>query len=93
MSESLSLVVQAKQVAEFNHILEKAKEVHHNGQDSWYPLSCGERLAIAMILNEPMWIFEMGYTLAEAVHRIGPEWGSMLMQAQAQLSREVDWAR
>lgn len=77
-------------VAEFNHLLAKAKEVHHNGQDSWYPLSRGEQLAIALILNEPMWIFEIGYTLAEAVDRIGPDWCSMLVRVQATLSMEKD---
>jgi hypothetical protein len=82
-----------QQVAEFNQLLQKAKEVHHNGQDAWYPMSTGERLAVALVLNEPIWIFEMGYTLAEAIDRVGPEWCAMLVRAQALLSVEVDWAR
>lgn len=34
-------------------------------------LSSGERLAVAILLNRPDWIAQDGYTLAEALRRLG----------------------
>lgn len=34
-------------------------------------LSSGERLAVAFLLNRPDWIARDGYTLAEALRRLG----------------------
>jgi hypothetical protein len=36
--------------------------------------STGEQLAVALILNKPRWIKEQGYTMLEAVERVGEEW-------------------
>ena len=41
-------------------------------------MSTGEKLAVAMALNKPEWLEAMGYTMLEALARIGPEWMSLL---------------
>ncbi|MEJ8815203.1 hypothetical protein WKW77_29325 [Variovorax ureilyticus] len=48
-------------------------------------LSTGEQLAAALVLNRPEWLTQMGYTIAEAVDRIGLIWCSMLLQVQRDL--------
>ena len=54
------------------------------------PLSTGEALAAAIVLNKPAWIKAMGYTLAEAIHRADDDGQTVprLLHAQRLLDGE-----
>lgn len=54
---------------EFQHLLSKARDAASNGDDAWHVMSTGEKLAVALVLNRADWLQEMGYTMAEAIHR------------------------
>jgi hypothetical protein len=60
------------------HLVGKALDAATGGLGA---LSTGEQLAVALILNRPDWIVEMGYTLAEAIDRVEPQWLSLIPQA------------
>lgn len=64
---------------ELNHILRVARYAKTNG---YGVLSTGEQLAAALVLNRADWLAEMGYTMPEAIDRIGPEWSALLIEAQ-----------
>jgi hypothetical protein len=51
--------------------------------------STGEKVAIALVLNRADWLAGMGYTLAEAVERTGPEWVTLLLPVQRALFDEA----
>ena len=65
-------------MSEFGHLLMKAREAMAG---SINVLSTGEALAAALVLNRFDWLSEMGYTITEALERIGPVWVSMLPEA------------
>lgn len=44
-------------------------------------LSTGEALAAALVLNRSDWLASIGYTIPEAIDRIGPEWAGLLPEA------------
>jgi len=56
----------------------KARQAAQGGFDV---LSTGEKLAAALILNRPDWLSKMGYTIAEALVRVGAEWVAMIPAA------------
>lgn len=74
--------------SEFHHLCGKARDAARGGHDAWRAQSTGERLAVAVVLNRPEWIAEMGYTLAEAIDRIGIEWLALVLKAQRTLADE-----
>ena len=46
----------------------------HGGESAWRAQSTGERLAVALVLNRADWLASMGYTIGEALTRVGPDW-------------------
>jgi hypothetical protein len=60
--------------AEFRHLFGKANDARRGGRDAWSAQSTGEKVAVALVLNRPDWLADMGYTLAEAIDRTGPTW-------------------
>jgi len=56
------------------HFLGKARDAHLRGEKAWGVQSTGEKLAVALALNRADWIASMGYSLAEAIDRVGLEW-------------------
>ncbi|APO97726.1 MULTISPECIES: hypothetical protein [Xanthomonas] len=52
-------------------------------------LSTGEQIAAALALNRPDWLVAMGYTLAEAVDRLGADWLAQVPEAARQLADEA----
>lgn len=75
---------------ELEHLVGKARDAQRGGHDAWRVMSTGERLAVALVLDRPDWIKEAGYTLAEAVHRVGEVWCELLLAAQRQLEAEAE---
>lgn len=63
---------------EFQHFLEKVRDAKRGGHAAWSAQSTGEKAAVAIALNRADWLAEMGYSLAEAIHRTGPEWIALL---------------
>ncbi len=49
-------------------------------------LSTGEKLAAALVLNRHDWLTATGYTIVEAIDRIGPEWVSKLRTVERLMS-------
>jgi len=72
--------------AEYRHLLGKCRDARRGGEDAWLAQSTGEQLAVALVLNRADWIAGMGYTLAEAVDRVGPQWCALLLRAQRELA-------
>lgn len=64
---------------ELAHILRATQHAKTNG---YGVLSTGEQLAAALVLNRADWLAEIGYTIPEAIDRIGPEWSALLIEAQ-----------
>ena len=54
---------------EYEHLLRKARDAKHGGIDSWSVQSTGEKVAVALVLNQAAWLESIGYTLAEAIDR------------------------
>lgn len=62
----------------FNHLVMKTREAAAGN------LSClftGEALAAALVLNRGDWLAKMGYTIPQALERIGTEWVGMIPAA------------
>ncbi|MCC4613290.1 hypothetical protein LL963_14505 [Xanthomonas campestris pv. esculenti] len=53
------------------------------------PLSTGEALTAALVLNRADWLAEMDYTIAEALDRIDSDTVRQLREAERVLRREV----
>src|SRR5690606_21782387 len=56
-------------------------------------MSLGEALTAALILNRCDWLRERGYSIAEALERIGPQWTARLREVEKQFYDEVTQAR
>ncbi|WP_369930418.1 hypothetical protein [Xanthomonas sp. NCPPB 2632] len=58
-----------------DHVLEqivgKSRDARNGGFDA---LSTGEKLVTALVLNRADWLADMGYTMAEAIDRVSPDW-------------------
>lgn len=76
----------AKTMSEFDHMVSKARQASRGGFDV---LSTGEKLAAALILNRPDWLDDMGYTIPEALARVGEGWVAMI-PAAAKLLNDTD---
>lgn len=74
---------------EYSCLLSRARDVVMNGRAVWEAQTPLEKLTIALILNEPMWIMEMGCSMAQAIDTIGVERCSVLLAIEQELSREV----
>ena len=66
-------------------IIEKSSAANRG---DWGGLSEGEKLAAAMVLNRADILAEAGYTIAEAIDRIGPNWLSKIPEAARNLEAE-----
>ncbi|MGV7167432.1 hypothetical protein ACDI35_02625 [Xanthomonas axonopodis pv. cajani] len=53
------------------------------------PLSTGEALTAALVLNRHDWLAEMGYTIAQALDRIDSDTAQHLRDAERVLRLEV----
>jgi hypothetical protein len=76
--------------ADLAHILAKTREAADRGSPG--PLSTGEALTAALVLNRPDWLIAMEYTIAEAIERIGPEWVRLIPTAAKQFKQESEAA-
>ncbi len=56
-------------------------------------MSLGEALTAALILNCCDWLREQGYSIAQALDRIGPEWTARLREVERQFYDEVTQTR
>lgn len=70
---------------EYEHALAKVLDAAEAGDEGPGPLSTGEALMAALALNRPDWLARMGYTMVEALERIGAEWLAFLPR----VAREV----
>jgi len=51
-------------------------------------LSTGEKLAAALVLNRSDLLQEAGYTMAEAIHRVGEGWLQYIPEVARELKNE-----
>ncbi|MDW3682993.1 hypothetical protein RA280_14795 [Cupriavidus sp. CV2] len=72
-----------KNDVEYQHLLAKVRHARDGGYDV---LSTGEKLVAALVLNRFDWLQATGYTMAQAVERVGAEWVSMLSQAERDIA-------
>lgn len=66
-------------------IIEKSSAAKRGG---WGVLSSSERLAAALVLNRADILASEGYTMAEAIDRIGTNWLSRIPEAARQVASE-----
>lgn len=71
--------------AERRHLVSKCMDAKAGGFDV---LSTGEKVAAALVLNRPDWLAQMGYTLAEAIDRVGPDWLALIPAVARELDTE-----
>lgn len=71
-------------------ILHIAQQAAHYGIGS---MSLGEALTAALVLDRSDWLGERGYSIAEALDRIGPHWAARLAEVARQFHTEVIQAR
>lgn len=72
-------------MSQYENAMAKVLEAASYGKDGPGPLSTGEALMAALALNRPDWLARMGYTIVDAMERIGAEWLAFLPR----LAREV----
>ena len=65
-------------MTELEHLVMKTRDAAAGGINV---LSTGEALAAALVLNQPDWLSDLGYTIAQALDRIGPEWVALIPEA------------
>lgn len=73
---------------EYKHLLGNARDAKRGGRDAWAVQSTGEKVAVALVLNQPNWLASMKYTLAEAIDRTGPEWLALIPRVERELRDE-----
>ena len=75
---------------EYKHLFGKALDAKRGGRDAWSVLSTGEKLAVALVLNQAEWLTSLNYTLAEAIGRVGPEWLALIPRVERDLRDLID---
>lgn len=83
-----------------DHVLEQILDKARAARDGHFDvLSTGEKLTVALVLNQPELLTKMGYTMAEAVERVGPEWmvkvpaAARILEHEAELAAEAELLR
>ncbi|ATS38027.1 MULTISPECIES: hypothetical protein [Xanthomonas] len=66
--------------------IEIARAAAHLGEPG--PLSTGEALTAALVLNRHDWLAEMGYTIAQVLDRIDSDTAQHLRDAERALRQE-----
>lgn len=74
---------------DFAHMLGKARDAAAGGINA---MSTGEAVAAALVLNRPDWLAAQGYTIAEAIDRIGPEWANLVPAVAREFERDAQEA-
>ena len=74
--------------SEYRRFLQKVRDAYHGGEDAWSVQSTGEKLAVALALNRQDWLARMGYTMAEAIDRVGEVWSGFLARAAREVLEE-----
>lgn len=69
-------------------LLEKCRDALDGGFKALERMSTGEQVSVALVLNRADWLYELGYTLVEAIERAGPEWVSLMPEAARLLAAE-----
>lgn len=75
---------------DLDHIIRKSRDAKNGG---FGVLSTSEQLAAAFVLNRPDWLASAGYTIAEAVERLGAKWLALIPAAERVLRDEDDGSR
>lgn len=70
------------------HLIMKTREAATCGINA---MSTGEALAAALVLNRVDWLSGMGYTIPQAIDRVGPDWMAMIPDAAKHIT-QVDVA-
>jgi len=74
-----------------DHVLAQILDKSRAARDGHFGvLSTGEKLTAALVLNQPEWLAKLGYTMAEAVERVGPAWMSRVPEAARVLQHEAE---
>lgn len=71
-------------------MLDIVQQAAHYGIGS---MSLGEALTAALVLDRSDWLRERGYSIAEALDRIGPDWAARLSEVARQFHANMPQAR
>lgn len=72
----------------YRHFYGKALDAARGGYDVWRAQSTGERVSVALALNRADWLEKIGYTIAEAIDRAGPEWVELVPRIERELREQ-----
>ncbi|SAI72962.1 Uncharacterised protein [Bordetella ansorpii] len=67
-------------MTEFDHIVAKVLDAANGG---WGVQSTGEKLMAALVLSRHDWLDSMGYTIPQALDRVGASWVALVSMAAA----------
>jgi len=67
--------------------------VQHAAQYGIGTMSLGEALTAALVLDRNDWLRDRGYTMADALDRIGPDWAARIPEVAKQFQAGVAQAR
>lgn len=70
----------------FDHMLRVSLHAATHGPGV---LSTGERLAAALVLNRPDWLAKQGYSIPDALSRIGADWANLIPKVADAVIREL----
>lgn len=71
----------------YQHALAKTREAAISGSPGG--MSTGEALMAALALNRSDWLQKMGYTIAEALERVGDEWAALVPRVASAIQKEL----
>lgn len=74
-------------MSSFENLMQNVRRAANGGIGA---MSTGEALAAALVLNRSDWLASMGYTIAEALDRVGGPWVGMLRKAEQAWKAEAD---
>jgi hypothetical protein len=71
----------------YKQALSKTRDAAVNGSPGG--MSTGEALMAALALNRTDWLQKMGYTIAEALERVGEEWAALVPRVAREIRQEL----
>ena len=67
-------------------VVDSVRRAHAGG---WGPMSTGQKIAAALVLDRHDWLNEMGYTMAGAIARLDADWLRAIYQSPRRILEDA----